>query len=629
MDFKEQVKNIIGLSEDDRKPLIKWFDAFEKELKKLKGSYSKVKPTDMLQLYYDDVDPKEAAKQLKESVLDEGKMKEFFMDIHDELEKAMDKKWYREMQSSNGAQGLDNIISNTHKQLYGKGDPDPKDIADAIIAKYGRNHKEYMKLSLDMMRRNESIDEAKDYRVELEKRHIKALTIIRHIDKILGKQGKWTDSFGEYVTKDMPDGVDTSIDAGWSYHQNRGRGEWFFTIEPRDVVKYSYTGNAKIDFAEKSGRMKIGEFTKFISTIWAKLHQKGLSSERPMGECVSFDEYHNLDEDSHWVLSFEFNKPEYTSTLGRQIQKDLDKKFKSYSGSGSGGAGWDISFNGSKKELEKAKKYVEKEYKKFIDYKQTQFVMDESVELGEATKWKMGDGKPRGGSHIENIKFWDMTKDKLQYIIKDAGEAMKANPKARKATSGRGNWADQVNDAHTVLGWRKKNGIKESIERTWRRWEEVSDDDACNIHKRCGRKNNKHLLVNPLRDYEKDELEGAAEYTKGNDNKVEKKAQKVHEDAAVNNVGGGEVAGIAPGEDPPVKKKRTKFAGCDVFEVSPDIYYKCVQGKKKFEHWKRYFDRESGDGAEIYEFAYKYPRKAIIVQNKITQEMVYLRHSRK
>ena len=41
---------------------------------------------------------------------------------------------------------------------------------------------------------------------------------------------------------------------------------------------------------------------------------------------------------------------------------------------------------------------------------------------------------------------------------------MKANPKARKATSGRGNWADQVNDAHTVLGWRKKNGIKEESE---------------------------------------------------------------------------------------------------------------------------------------------------------------------
>ena len=85
-------------------------------------------------------------------------------------------------------------------------------------------------------------------------------------------------------------------------------------------------------------------------------------------------------------------------------------------------------------------------------------------ELDEKTKWKMGDGRPRGGAHIENERFWDLPKDSLEYIIKDAGDAMKANPKARKATSGRGNWADQVNDAQTVLGWRKKNGIKEESE---------------------------------------------------------------------------------------------------------------------------------------------------------------------
>ena len=84
----------------------------------------------------------------------------------------------------------------------------------------------------------------------------------------------------------------------------------------------------------------------------------------------------------------------------------------------------------------------------------------ESVDLDEKTKWKMGDGRPRGGSHIENVRFWDLSKDELQYIMKDAGEAMKANPTGRKASSGPGNYADQVNDASTVLGWRKKNGIK-------------------------------------------------------------------------------------------------------------------------------------------------------------------------
>ena len=87
----------------------------------------------------------------------------------------------------------------------------------------------------------------------------------------------------------------------------------------------------------------------------------------------------------------------------------------------------------------------------------------ESVELEEKTKWKMGDGRPRNGARIENERFWDLPYDSLKYIAKDAGEAMKANPTARKATTGPGNWADQVADAATVMQWRKKNGIKESV----------------------------------------------------------------------------------------------------------------------------------------------------------------------
>ena len=89
----------------------------------------------------------------------------------------------------------------------------------------------------------------------------------------------------------------------------------------------------------------------------------------------------------------------------------------------------------------------------------------ESVEeatLEEKTKWKMGDGRPRNGPRIENDRFWNLPYDSLKYIAKDAGEAMKANPTARKATTGPGNWADQVADAATVMQWRKKNGIKES-----------------------------------------------------------------------------------------------------------------------------------------------------------------------
>jgi len=84
----------------------------------------------------------------------------------------------------------------------------------------------------------------------------------------------------------------------------------------------------------------------------------------------------------------------------------------------------------------------------------------EETELDEKTKWKMGDGRPRGGAYIENERFWDLDIDALKYIMKDADTAMKANPTGRKA----GKYADEVNDAHTVIGWRKKNGIKEEVE---------------------------------------------------------------------------------------------------------------------------------------------------------------------
>ena len=83
----------------------------------------------------------------------------------------------------------------------------------------------------------------------------------------------------------------------------------------------------------------------------------------------------------------------------------------------------------------------------------------ESVEMNEKTKWKMGDGRPRNGARIQNDRFWNLPRASLEYIRKDAHAAMKANPNGKKA----GKYADEVNDAETVLAWRKKNGIRESV----------------------------------------------------------------------------------------------------------------------------------------------------------------------
>jgi len=51
--------------QEAERPLMKWFREFEMELKKIGGNYSKINPTDMLELYYDHESPKEAAKKLK------------------------------------------------------------------------------------------------------------------------------------------------------------------------------------------------------------------------------------------------------------------------------------------------------------------------------------------------------------------------------------------------------------------------------------------------------------------------------------------------------------------------------------------------------------------------------------
>lgn len=65
--YKEQGGSWKAVKEEaEDKPLIKWFDEFERVLVKMGGNYSKVKPTDMLKLYYKGVSPSDAAKQLKE-----------------------------------------------------------------------------------------------------------------------------------------------------------------------------------------------------------------------------------------------------------------------------------------------------------------------------------------------------------------------------------------------------------------------------------------------------------------------------------------------------------------------------------------------------------------------------------
>ena len=168
-------------------------------------------------------------------------------------------------------------------------------------------------------------------------------------------------------------------------------------------------------------------------------------------------------------------------------------------------------------------KYIEKTFPKNVI---------EEVELDEKTKWRRGDGRPRGAAHIENERFWDLPKSELEYIIKDAGEAMRLNPTARKATTGRGNWADQVNDAHTVLGWRRKNSIKEASARAdamkaMRRSGEFKDKDDDDIRATDADEKaaSKNILV---------QMKSAADLPKGGEIEfLDKKKVKVPQKVAI------------------------------------------------------------------------------------------------
>ena len=109
---------------------------------------------------------------------------------------------------------------------------------------------------------------------------------------------------------------------------------------------------------------------------------------------------------------------------------------------------------------QKGYRHQAKKFKKYADtkarspvYRHQQITKTEEVELDEA-------GRPRGAAHIENTRFWDLKDKELHYIIKDAGQAVQANPTSKKATQGPGNWSDQINDAATVLYYRKKKNIK-------------------------------------------------------------------------------------------------------------------------------------------------------------------------
>jgi len=82
----------------------------------------------------------------KESVELEEQTKEFYNEVHAELKKVMDSKYYREFRASNGGRALENVINHMGKSRGWRVDKTVK----SIIDKYGRNREEYVKKSFEM-----------------------------------------------------------------------------------------------------------------------------------------------------------------------------------------------------------------------------------------------------------------------------------------------------------------------------------------------------------------------------------------------------------------------------------------------------------------------------------------------
>ena len=69
------------------------------------------------------------------------------------------------------------------------------------------------------------------------------------------------------------------------------------------------------------------------------------------------------------------------------------------------------------------------------------------------------------------------------------------------------------------------------------------------------------------------------------------------------------------------------FAGAIVFEVSSSTFHNAKMEKRKGKHWRTYLD-ECDELAEIREYANKHPKKPIVLQNRNTNEMVYVRYGK-
>lgn len=100
------------------------------------------------------------------------------------------------------------------------------------------------------------------------------------------------------------------------------------------------------------------------------------------------------------------------------------------------------------------------------------------------------------------------------------------------------------------------------------------------------------------------------------------------EDVIPNTSGGPNIAGM----DQPIIKQPTRrkkpddqFAGSPVFDVDSETYKKCMHGKPAYARWRNFVDVEEDLESSIKSYAHKNPASSIVLRNKTTGAMVYLK----
>ena len=374
-----------------------------------------------------------------------------------------------------------------------------------------------------------------------------------------------------------------------------------------------------------------------------------------------------LSEADDYTLAFQFTI-EYDSEDAQHILGDLEKKFrKTYSGSGSGGEGFDVSFDGPERELKKVKKYVEKEFGPLINSKDTYFAQNESVELDEAwtadsVTWNAEIGSKKGyGINIK--KTGGVTKTPYKHMLMTTRSRGNV-----RVTFDHGKEEFEGTPQSVALHINKLLGIKESVEldeasnfeKMMKRWNASDDKKVMDILKskmdpqHFGNLNASNGGVGLLNiigfslKAAKGNVKKAAELTLAkygkNHNEYKKLAMKlnnpihqksaVDEDAPANAMGGsfnssqvGEPGAIAGIDKPLGKKKRrsNKFANCEVFKVDSKTYQACKAGKGKGARWSKHLNVESDLGKKIRSYSYKNPNRGIVIQDEESGDMMYLR----